>query len=71
MQQNESWSERQDLNLRKTPDSVENPNGDTQRDSQTPVVLGPERRAKILVAIRPKPVRLVMSDRSLVSFKAW
>jgi len=34
------WSERQDLNLQKNADSVGNPNGDTQRDSQTPVVLG-------------------------------
>jgi hypothetical protein len=36
----EKWSERQDSNLQKTPDSPRNSNGDTQRDSQTPVALG-------------------------------
>jgi hypothetical protein len=36
------WSERQDLNLQKTPDSLANPSSDTQRDSQTQVVLGPD-----------------------------
>jgi hypothetical protein len=52
------WSERQDLNLQKTPDSVENPNGDTQRDSQTPVVLGPDLSQVVTAWVKlPAPLK--------------
>jgi len=52
------WSERQDSNLQKTPASSENSKGDTQRDSQTPVVLGRDLSQVVTAWVKlPAPLK--------------